>query len=89
MEFLFPPFCLKKSDWKAERGESWGGGEEARSGVDNSQLLPSMGDRLPEQTPRAANPSPAVAACSEAEAIEVLETEEDVLPMATEDVSCI
>ncbi|XP_066473158.1 rhomboid-related protein 3 [Tiliqua scincoides] len=44
-----------------------------------------MGDRLPEQTPRAAaNPSPAVAACSEAEAIEVLETD-DVLPMATED----
>ncbi|XP_053155909.1 rhomboid-related protein 3 isoform X1 [Hemicordylus capensis] len=41
-----------------------------------------MGDRLPEQT--RANPSPAVAASSEAEAIEVLETE-DVLPMATED----
>ncbi|KAJ6656462.1 hypothetical protein lerEdw1_003750 [Lerista edwardsae] len=44
-----------------------------------------MGDRLPEQTPRAAIPSPAVAACSEAEAIEILETEEDVLPVATED----
>nr|XP_028567496.1 rhomboid-related protein 3 isoform X3 [Podarcis muralis] len=41
-----------------------------------------MGDRLPE--PSRANPSPAVAACSEAEAIEVLESE-DVLPMATED----
>uniref|UniRef100_A0ACB8ENX9 Uncharacterized protein n=1 Tax=Sphaerodactylus townsendi TaxID=933632 RepID=A0ACB8ENX9_9SAUR len=41
-----------------------------------------MGDRLPE--PTRANPSPAVAASAEAEAIEVLETE-DVLPMATED----
>ncbi|XP_061471362.1 rhomboid-related protein 3 isoform X3 [Rhineura floridana] len=42
-----------------------------------------MGDRLlPE--PTRANPSPAVAACSEAEAIEVLESE-DGLPMAAED----
>lgn len=45
-----------------------------------------MGDRLPEQNRVTVNPSPAVAASSEAEAIEVLETE-DVLPMSTEDVS--
>lgn len=42
-----------------------------------------MGDRLPE--PHASS-SPAVAAGSEAEEIEVLDSE-DVLPMAAEDVS--
>lgn len=42
-----------------------------------------MGDRLPE--PHASS-SPAVAASSEAEEIEVLDSE-DVLPMAAEDVS--
>lgn len=44
-----------------------------------------MGDRLPE--PHASS-SPAVAASSEAEEIEVLDSE-DVLPMAAEDVSFI
>lgn len=42
-----------------------------------------MGDKLPE--PHASS-SPAVAASSEAEEIEVLDSE-DVLPMAAEDVS--
>lgn len=45
-----------------------------------------MGDGLPEPA-RAAKPSPAVAACSEAEAIEVLESAEEGFPGAAEDVS--
>lgn len=45
-----------------------------------------MGDGLPEPA-RAAKPSPAVAACSEAEAIEILESAEEGMPGAAEDVS--
>ncbi|KAM6474395.1 rhomboid-related protein 3 isoform 2-T2 [Liasis olivaceus] len=43
-----------------------------------------MGDGLPEPA-RVAKPSPAVAACSEAEAIEVLESAEEGFPGAAED----
>lgn len=57
--------------------------------------FPSMGEdeRAPPERTRgaAATPRPAVAACSAVEAIEVLESEEEEegLPMATEDVSCM
>lgn len=61
-------------------GRKAGGGGGAGVG---GGPFPSMGDRLPE--PHASS-SPAVAASSEAEEIEVLDSE-DVLPMAAEDVS--
>lgn len=57
-------------------------GRRGEAGAGGGPFL-SMGDRLPE--PHASS-SPAVAAGSEAEEIEVLDSE-DVLPMAAEDVS--